>query len=316
MNQSVSILIPTHNRAAVLRQTLESLSQLTLPSGVEVEVVVVANACTDNTESLVRELLPSLQFPGMYFIESRANLNVARNVAVRNSRHEVLALLDDDVWVNSGWLAGLVEAYRDPAVDIVAGPIELWWKDVERPAWFGPMADSMLTCKDFGDVPKRLTSPFEPAGANFSFRRRVFDTIGPFVEGLDRTGANIGLSAGETEFLQRAVAAEFRMYYFPKVGIKHWVAPHRAEPEYLRRVAFANAVSRTLIKRRFGLYAISRCTGGNTGLYALHAARGAWYSFLGNRAQVIVSQLERARARGALYGMWLRFTGQSPMPAR
>jgi glycosyltransferase involved in cell wall biosynthesis len=259
-------------------------------------------------------MLPRLPFAGKCVSESRANLNVARNAAVTNSRHEVLALLDDDVWVDADWLSGLVDAYSDPQVDVVAGPIELWWKDVERPAWFGPMADGMLTCKNFGDAPKRLSSPFEPAGANFSFRRKVFDTIGPFVEGLDRTGANVGLSAGETEFLQRALDAGFGMYYFPRVKIKHWVAPHRARPEYLRRVSYANAVSRTLIKRRFGVYAITRCTVGNSGLYAVHAVRGAWHALLGNQAQAVVSQMERARARGALYGMWLRWTGRSPMP--
>jgi glycosyltransferase involved in cell wall biosynthesis len=313
MTPSISILIPTHNRSAVLRQTLESLSQLSRPADVEVEVVVVANACTDDTEVVARQMLARLPFPGACVAESRANLNIARNVAVQHSRHDVLALLDDDVWVHPGWLAGLAQAYGNPEVDVVAGPIELWWKDVERPAWFGRLADSLLTCKDFGKEHKRLYSPFDPAGANFSFRRKVFDTIGPFVEGLDRTGANVGLSAGETEFIDRALRAGFQMYSCPQAAIKHWVAPHRAQADYLRQVAFADAVSRTLIKRRFGLYAISRCTVGNSGLYAANVLRGAWYSLLGNPAEAVVSQLHRARARGAVYGMWLRLTGQSPM---
>jgi glycosyltransferase involved in cell wall biosynthesis len=314
MTPSVSILIPTHDRAAVLRQSLESLCQLTVPTGAAVEVVVVANACTDETESVVHEMLAALPFPGKCVTELRANLNVARNAAVANSRHDVLALLDDDVWVHSEWLSGLIDAYSNREVDVVAGPIDLWWKDVERPAWFSRVCDGLLTCKDFGDAPKRLTSPFEPAGANFSFRRKVFETIGPFVEGLDRTGTNVGLSAGETEFLQRALDAGFGLYYYPRVRIKHWVAPYRAQAGYLRRVAFADAASRTLIKRRFGVYAVCRCAVGNSGLYFWHALRGAWYHLLGNRTQAVVSQIQRARARGAVFGMWLRLAGRSPMP--
>ena len=53
---------------------------------------------------------------------------------------------------------------------------------------------------------------------------------------------------------------------------------------------------------------------GNSGLYAANVVRGAWYSMWGNRAEAVVSQLHRARARGAVYGMWLRLTGRSPMP--
>src|SRR6185295_11977689 len=107
----VSILIPTHNRAAILAQTLESLSQLKLPPNVDVEAVVVANACTDNTEAAAQEMASKLAFPLRYVSDARANLNIARNTAVTSSRYELLALLDDDVWVDSGWLESLVAAY-------------------------------------------------------------------------------------------------------------------------------------------------------------------------------------------------------------
>jgi len=309
----VSILIPTYNRATILAQTLDSLAHLDVPPETDVEVVVVANACTDHTEKMLAELLPRLPFPGSWIPELRANQNVARNAAVRHSRYELLALLDDDVWVDRAWLNGLVEAYRNPAVDIVAGRIELWWKDVERPSWFTPMMDRLLTCKDYGELPKRLFNPYHAAGANFSFRRKVFDTVGPFLEGLDRTGANVGLSAGESEFLTRALAAGFQMYYCPDVSVRHWVAPQRTTQAYLCRVAFANAASRTLIKPRFNVYHFLRTALGNAGVYVFHALRGAWYRLRGIHSEHVVSQVRMAGSRGAWYGLWLRLSGRSPL---
>lgn len=309
----VSILIPTHNRATILAQTLDSVTRLEVPPGTDVELVIVANACTDQTEEVLAELLPRLPFPGKCIQEPRANQNVARNAAVRHSRHELLALLDDDVWVERTWLTGLLEAYRNPVVDIVAGRIELWWKDVERPSWFTPMMDRLLTCKDYGDHPKRLFNPYEAAGANFSFRRKVFDTVGPFLEGLDRTGTNVGLSAGESEFLTRALAAGFQMYYRPDVSVRHWVAPQRTTESYLCRVAFANAASRTLIKPRLNLYHILRTALGNAAVYVLHALRGAWYRCRKIRSEQAVSQVRMAGSRGAWYGLWLRLSGRSPL---
>jgi glucosyl-dolichyl phosphate glucuronosyltransferase len=309
----VSILIPTHNRAAILAQTLDSLRQLASPPGLSVEVVVVANACTDDTLQVAEAMFSQLPFEGRCVVESRANLNIARNVAVEQSRFELCALLDDDVWVDSQWLAALVDAYRDPKVSMIVGHIELWWKDVARPAWFTPMMDSLLTQKELGDAPRRVFSPYDAAGANFSFRRAVYDSIGPFVEGLDRTGGNVGLSAGESEFLQRGLAAGFEMQYAPGVSVKHWVAPPRIEMAYMERVSFANAASRTLIKPRFGPRALLRCIVGNAGVYALHYLRWIYYRILGNRAQYTASQLRMAGSRGAAYGLWLRLTRRSPM---
>jgi glycosyltransferase involved in cell wall biosynthesis len=309
----VSILIPTHNRARILGQTLESLSQLEAPSGVPVEVVVVANACTDDTVAVAEAMFATLPFEGKCVVEPRANLSIARNTAVRHSQYEICAMLDDDVWVDRRWLAATVEAYRDPEVAIIAGHIELWWKDVTRPAWFTPMMDSLLTQKDFGAAPRRMLSPFDAAGANFSFRRAVFDRIGPYVEGLGRTGGNVGLSSEEAEFLQRALSAGYHMYYFPAVSVKHWVAPTRIEMAYLERVSFANAASRTMIKPRFGPRAVVRCAAGSGGLYALHLLRGMYYRLRGNRAEQSASKLRMAGSRGAAYGLWLRLTGRSPM---
>lgn len=310
---STSILICTHNRARILEQTLESVAQMKMPSNVPVEVVVVANACTDNTVSVAERMFPKLPFEGKCVVEPRANLSIARNAAVRHSRHEICAMLDDDVWVDRGWLEATVDAYRDPDVAIVAGHIELWWQDVERPEWFTPMMDSLLTQKDFGATPRRLFSPYDAAGANFSFRRAVFDDIGPYVEGLGRTGGNVGLSAEESEFLQRALSAGYHMHYFPAVSLKHWVAPGRIQMAYLERVSFANAASRTLIKPQFGPTALARCVVGNLGAYGLFGLRSIYHRASGNRAQYSASKLRMAGSRGAGYGLWLRLTGRSPM---
>src|ERR1043165_7782257 len=44
---AVSILIPTHNRCAMLIRTMESLREIRLPGDASLELIVVANGCTD-----------------------------------------------------------------------------------------------------------------------------------------------------------------------------------------------------------------------------------------------------------------------------
>ena len=50
---SVSIIICTCNRAASLQPTLESLGKVKIPSGWQVEVIVVDNGSTDETSMVV-----------------------------------------------------------------------------------------------------------------------------------------------------------------------------------------------------------------------------------------------------------------------
>ena len=48
----ISILVPAHNEAGVLRECLDAVLRQTLPVD---EIVVVADTCTDNTVEVARE---------------------------------------------------------------------------------------------------------------------------------------------------------------------------------------------------------------------------------------------------------------------
>jgi glycosyltransferase involved in cell wall biosynthesis len=50
----VSIIIPTHQRAALLPRTLDALACQDFPSD-QFEVIVAADACTDNTVQVVQD---------------------------------------------------------------------------------------------------------------------------------------------------------------------------------------------------------------------------------------------------------------------
>jgi len=69
---SITILICTHNREVLLSRVLDSLNSATQPS-CGAEILVVANACTDGTHSLLKAyaqvagnnaLLSVSEFPG------------------------------------------------------------------------------------------------------------------------------------------------------------------------------------------------------------------------------------------------------------
>lgn len=89
----VSVIIPTYNREAVLRQTLGSLIKQTL-AGYQTQVCVVDDGASDTVAALTRETFP---FAVRYVRSNRQGATAARNAGARESQGEVLIFLDDDI---------------------------------------------------------------------------------------------------------------------------------------------------------------------------------------------------------------------------
>lgn len=87
-----SVIIPTYNRAALLREALDSVFTQTLN---DYEVIVVDDGSTDDTEAMVRN------YPGKIQLLKQKNIGpgAARNAGVAAAVGEYVAFLDsDDLW--------------------------------------------------------------------------------------------------------------------------------------------------------------------------------------------------------------------------
>jgi glycosyltransferase involved in cell wall biosynthesis len=314
MQPSVSILIPTHNRAAGLAQTLETVRAVRVPAGCAVELLVIANACIDNTGEIVERMAAGFSYPVRVIDEPAVGLSHARNRGIRESRSEILAFLDDDVGLDPGWLEGLLEGFAFPTqgkpVEIVAGAVTLWWRDVERPAWLETRSEHLLSCAHYGDQIIELKSPGLAIGANLAFRRSVMEDVGTFAP-LGRSGKNI-FGGEETEFLDRALKAGHRMFYAPRAALRHLVAPHRIEPAYLSKAAFANGVTRAFMRNPF--------TTSSALLLAMrYGFRYVSYLLIESVCYPVASKkialhyrIRREESFGTVVGSWRRFHGSLP----
>ncbi len=111
MNQIIlSICIPTYNRENELRQTIESIVQ---QDGFDnkIEVLIVDNASTDNTEKMVREYIN--RYNNIVYVRNDTNIGADRNIAkaafLGHGRY--VKLLNDNKSINSGVLSMWKELY-------------------------------------------------------------------------------------------------------------------------------------------------------------------------------------------------------------
>ena len=129
----VTVNICTWNRADLLRQALECMTRLHVPEGVEWELLLVNNNCTDHTDLVAAEFAERLPLKLMH--EPTPGKSFALNRAVAEARGELMLFTDDDALVEPDWLQQYVrEASSRPEAMYFGGPVEPWFV-VEPPEW-------------------------------------------------------------------------------------------------------------------------------------------------------------------------------------
>lgn len=91
----VSVIIPTYNRSALLREAVESVLAQTFSDW---EIIIVDDGSTDNTI----ELINSFRNPRVHIftVPHRGNIATLRNIGVQKSSGDWISFLDsDDLWV-------------------------------------------------------------------------------------------------------------------------------------------------------------------------------------------------------------------------
>jgi glycosyltransferase involved in cell wall biosynthesis len=114
-SRTVTVVIPTYNRADLLEEALVSVAQQSVPP---TEVIVVDDGSTDNTEAVMAS-------PGAgvrYIRQANAGPATARNVGLSNATSEFIALLDsDDLWPSDRLARQHELLDRSPHLDVVFG---------------------------------------------------------------------------------------------------------------------------------------------------------------------------------------------------
>lgn len=115
MALKVSFVVPLFNHVEHSKAMLASL-QASLPPGLTHEIILVDDASTDST----RDWLRALDQTQMQVVLNPANLGFARanHAGVALATGNVLALLNNDLILNPGWLEPMLAVLQNPQLDV------------------------------------------------------------------------------------------------------------------------------------------------------------------------------------------------------
>jgi glycosyltransferase involved in cell wall biosynthesis len=302
-----TIAICTRDRTEDLRRCIEALSRL--PDDGQ-ELLVVDNS---PSTSATYELVAGYKHV-RYVREDRAGLNIARNRALREARHPIVAFTDDDTAPDPGWLRALLANFDHPLTLCVTGltmPLEL---ETDAQEWFerhNPFGKGFERTIFRGTHWNPLRVGRVGAGANMALRATVPELVGFFDEALD--AGTLTRSGGDHEMFSRILMAGYNITYDPAALSWH---RHRRGREELRQTmygygvgAYAFMTRRLVVDREFGVVKLAWDWFRATQLPQLVR------SFL-RRPGSLPLDLLLAELRGCMYGPRAYFASRKRLRAR
>jgi glucosyl-dolichyl phosphate glucuronosyltransferase len=245
-----SIVIATYKRAALLKDTLESLSHL--QPDAPWEVIVVDNNSPDDTRQVVESAAPAYPVPLRYAFEPEQGRSAALNHGFRIAAGDIIVTTDDDVRVEPDWLHTIERGLEELHCDYVGGRVLPIWQS-EPPQWI-PRKNgrlwAVIALLDYGREPLAFGKRV-PLGVNMAMRRRAIERAGGFDTRIGRKAGTL-LGQEVREWCLRAHAAGLIGYYLPDMVVQHLIPTDRLNRAYFRRWFFWRGISRALLYAQSG----------------------------------------------------------------
>jgi arylsulfatase A-like enzyme/glycosyltransferase involved in cell wall biosynthesis len=241
----ITVLICTHNRASLLMRVLDSLNRANRPHQ-GVEILVIANACTDGTHAALNGYVENLngRIALRWIEEPTPGKSHALNLAMTAIRTPLTAFVDDDHRVDENYLTAIEESAKTwPDAGLYCGRILPDWDGTED-AWVhdtGPYRIYPLPVPRYDLGPDKRTITAEegpvPGGGNLVVRRYVFGLAGQFSTELGPHGHDLG-GGEDSEYVLRAMGRGVRCQYTPDIVQYHFVDPERLKLKYLLKKSY------------------------------------------------------------------------------
>jgi len=196
-----SVVICTRNRAESLGKY--ALASLTRQDYRPLEVVVVDDASTDGTASVVAHYSALFERFACVRNETPRGLGFARNLGVRQAAGDVIAFMDDDASAFPNWLSELLKAYEADARVVCVGGRSLVGD-----------SDDVYECDQV------------ILGCNMSFAQAVFGRYS-FDENLYFNRCSW---FDETDLINRLIRHREKVVYNDRAIVRHYHVPGEYRP--------------------------------------------------------------------------------------
>jgi glycosyltransferase involved in cell wall biosynthesis len=215
----ISIIIPTYNRADILRKSLACYENQTLPAP-DFEILLIDDGSSDHTLQVVDEIKKNYPIALQFLKQNHKGANAARNLGIKNSKGKLLLFTGDDILPLSNFLEEHWNRHLKSRMDervAVLGLTE-WSPDIK----VTPLMKYLEVCDYLPqfeynriDNPESLAHEFFYT-SNITVHREFLLKYGVFDEEMNKPFADDG------ELAYRLKKKDLRIVYQPNAKAYHW----------------------------------------------------------------------------------------------
>lgn len=314
-----TVIVVTHNRRELLRETLAVLSRLSYAG--TWECIVVDNNSTENIKDLVEDTAATFPVNLRYLFEGTPGKYWALNTGIQGAEGHSIAATDDDAYPEPDWLERAEEGFTEYECDFVGGLVDPVWR-AQPPAWIdqrNSICGKVLGLQDHGPEPREygVAGLSWPLGVNVAYRRSAFERVGLFDGRLGRVAGTLR-NQSQREWHLRARAAGLRGMYLPRMIVHHSVEAERLTRHYFHRWFYWHGVSRAILYRNSGRHLLDPESGEThvgerhllrvpesiwrTGVLAAASAARRW--LWGRSGEAITYELTVCFCAGVIRELW------------
>lgn len=171
-----SVIIPVFNRPEELAELLRSLSQQSFR---DFEVLVMEDGSTIDAKSIIEQFNENLTLS--YIYQDNQGQGFARNDGMKHAKGELFVILDSDVILPNNYLELLKKAVSERNLDAFGGPDA---SNSDFSILQKAMDFAMTSFWTTGGIRGKLKDPskYQARGFNMGVSRKVFQTIGGFLD--------------------------------------------------------------------------------------------------------------------------------------
>lgn len=167
----VSVIIPTYNRAWIIKEAIDSVLTQTHKA---YELIVVNDGSIDNTDSILNQYDKKLRV----IRQANRGVSAARNQGIASSSGDLIALLDsDDLWLPEK-LERQVSFFQDHPQALICQTEEIWIRNGKR------VNPGRRHQKPSGMIFEPSLSLCLVSPSAVMFRKELIDRVGLFDENL------------------------------------------------------------------------------------------------------------------------------------
>ena len=246
MAKGVSIVICCYNSANRIIPTLKHLSDQQVTMGIDWEVLIVDNNCTDNTVNIALQEWKSydLQIPLHVVKEIEPGLSQARIKGIHSASYDYVIFCDDDNWFATNYVQRAYDIMESNAEIGACGGRSEIRSDIDIPYWFNTYRSHYAVGVQNIDT-GILTERLHVWGAGMVIRRKVL--INLMSAGFkflcsDRKGTVI-TSGGDSEICRWLLLVGYYLWYDEELQFEHFIPKERLTKDYWKKLKSGFALS-------------------------------------------------------------------------